>query len=136
MHDRSILKPIDIAIFKAKESAARLQNAHKHSIRSGASKEAQRVSAQQAEEYVVDLEKTRAAVLDLLQESASLERDWFMCCHPAWPDPLRIWPRGEENAARTIREHPNPQAYLISELKGGRVEYKGADLAKFLEAHP
>lgn len=32
--------------------------------------------------------------------------------HPAWPDPLDIWPPTLEQAEKTLAEHPHPDAYI------------------------
>ncbi|WIB65804.1 hypothetical protein [Curtobacterium sp. MCBD17_040] len=41
------------------------------------------------------------------------ERRYYLCGHPAWPDPLRIWPPTAEHAERTFLEHPHPDAYVL-----------------------
>jgi hypothetical protein len=73
-------------------------------------------------------DKAVAAIAELIAERSSLEEQWFMCCHPAWPDPLRCW-GGRDDAIATLKSHPHPDAWLLCELSGGRVEYKGAELA-------
>lgn len=41
-----------------------------------------------------------------------LTEEYVLCGHPAWPDPLRIWPPTRERALATLAEHPHPDAYL------------------------
>lgn len=38
---------------------------------------------------------------------------YYLCRHPAWPDPLHIWPSTAENAEKTYKEHPHPDAYVM-----------------------
>lgn len=59
---------------------------------------------------------------------------WWMCGHPAWPAPLDIWPPGRESAIDTIKRNPHPNARLMREWVGGRVEYIGDDLANLIGA--
>ena len=63
----------------------------------------------------------------LRAELATLDEEWFMCCHPAWPDPLPCW-GGKADAIDTINRYHHPDAWLLRTLRGGRIEYKGADL--------
>ena len=81
-----------------------------------------------------ELFKARTAVAALIARNAELEaelatlkEEWFMCCHPAWPDPLPCW-GGKADAIDTINRYPHPDAWLLRTLRGGRIEYKGADL--------
>lgn len=64
---------------------------------------------------------------ELEAELATLKEEWFVCCHPAWPDPLPCW-GGKADAIDAINRYPHPEAWLLRTLRGGRIEYKGADL--------
>ncbi len=42
-----------------------------------------------------------------------LRASYYLCRHPAWPDPLHIWPSTAEHAEKTYNEHPHPDAYVM-----------------------
>jgi hypothetical protein len=73
----NVLVEIDAAIERARASAARLEQAHRHSIRTGPAREQQRVSAFKAARIVLDLENTRAAVAALLEAAKEVEASYL-----------------------------------------------------------
>jgi len=60
-----------------------------------------------------------------------LREAWFMCHHPAWPDPLPAGKSASE-ALATLASNPHPDAWLLRTLTGGRVEYRGEKLAALI----
>jgi hypothetical protein len=47
---------------------------------------------------------------------------YYLCKHPAWPDPLHIWPSTAGQAKKTFEEHPHPDAYVVKTWAGGPSE--------------
>lgn len=44
---------------------------------------------------------------------------YYLCQHPAWPDPLHVWPSSAENAQKTYDDHPHPDAYVLKVWERG-----------------
>jgi hypothetical protein len=67
---------------------------------------------------------------DALFKEAGLERRYYLAGHPAWPDPLKIWPPTRENAIKVYEANPHPEARLfevweqtrLTLLRSGRSE--------------
>ena len=57
--------------------------------------------------------ETLAAAPDGLLESLGFVPSYYLCRHPAWPDPLHIWPSTAEHAEKTFNDHPHPDAYVM-----------------------
>lgn len=80
-----------------------------------------------------------AAMHGLIDVEAALLRlreEWFVCGHPAWPDPL---PAGDNLAAalHTLRFARSgtvntDKGWLLCQLRGGRREYRDAELDALL----
>jgi hypothetical protein len=76
-----------------------------------------------------DLQKAaRVAVHEALGTPA--KEKWFMCGHPAWPDPLQR--ADARDAALAIRMYPHRNAYLVMYTQGPRREYKDERLIDFV----
>lgn len=57
--------------------------------------------------------------LELLKRLGFRPR-YLLCKHPAWPDPLDIWPPTEEHARETFENNPHPDAYVLRKWEGPR----------------
>lgn len=52
-------------------------------------------------------------------ERMGFEPRYYLCKHPAWPDPLNIWPPTQENAEYAYRRYPHPDAYVLKKWAEG-----------------
>lgn len=55
----------------------------------------------------------RVNATDDLLISLGFVPSYYLCRHPAWPDPLHIWPSTAEHAEKTYNDHPHPDAYVM-----------------------
>jgi len=57
----------------------------------------------------VNAEERPTADYDALSDealtAAGFAKRYYLCGHPAYPDPLSVWPPTEENAARIFNEY-------------------------------
>lgn len=51
------------------------------------------------------------------------ELRYYFCGHPAWPDPLRVWPPTLDNARRHYEDSSHPDAWV-----GSRIEQQSLDV--------
>ena len=61
-------------------------------------------------------------VQELEATIATFDERWYLCGHPAWPDPLMIWPPTEEKARESYERNAHPNAWLGRRLEQGRME--------------
>jgi hypothetical protein len=62
-----------------------------------------------------------------MPEQATVEEEWLLCRHPAWPDPLLITPSTREAAEAMWREHhgKHPDIFILHRLiKVERVNFE------------
>lgn len=57
----------------------------------------------------------------LAKEKAELR--YYFCGHPAWPDPLMLWPPTLERARQHYEDSPHPNAWV-----GSCIEQQGLDV--------
>jgi hypothetical protein len=69
------------------------------------------------------------------EPSAGLAENWFMCGHPAWPDPLAVG-HDKSEAVRLFRHYRGALrgAWLVCTTEGPRTEYTNSALLALLDS--